>query len=84
MISSIMEFVSGGALSLVSLLLSLFPVVDVSSLPIAVPDWISDSLGLINYFVPIGTMITIITVWASAILAVNASRVLTRIIKSVK
>lgn len=84
MISGIISFIGGSALSVLGLLLALLPTIDVSSLPVAVPDWIVGALGMINYFVPISMMITIITVWAAAVLAINVVMLVTKLLKSVR
>lgn len=45
MITGLIEFVMGGALQLVLLLLALLPAVDLSALPLAMPQGVADVLG---------------------------------------
>lgn len=71
MLSTILSFIGGGALSLVGLLLGLLPTVNISSLPIAMPTEVTGVLGMLNVFIPFGDLITIITYWATLVLALN-------------
>lgn len=72
MISTILSFITGGAASLIGLLLALLPTVDIQSLPIAIPSEVSNLLGMMNVFIPFGDLIAIITWWAVFILIFNA------------
>lgn len=84
MVTSVISLLTGGVLSIVGLLLALFPTVSLSSLPIGAPQWVTDSLGLINYFISISDLLTIITVWALAVLAVNVAMIVSRMVSSIK
>lgn len=84
MITWIVDFVTGGALQLVLLLLSLLPAVDISSLPLAMPQGVAAALGALNWFVPVGDLITILTAWAGLVLAVNVAMVVQRVVFTVK
>lgn len=70
-ISAILTFLTGGAASLIGLLLSLLPTIDVQSLPIAMPSEVSGVLGMLNVFIPFADLVTIITWWALIILLFN-------------
>lgn len=84
MVSGLIDFVLGAGLQLVLLLLGLLPTIDVASLPIQPPDLVSDALGALNMFVPIGDMITILTVWVAAVLVLNAVLAISSLISSFK
>lgn len=84
MITGLIEFVMGGALQLVLLLLALLPAVDLSALPLAMPQGVADVLGALNWFVPVGDLITILTAWVGLVLAVNVAMVVQRVVSSVK
>ena len=84
MISAIVDTVFGSALSVVLLLLGLFPTIDVDSLPIQPPALVTDALGALNCFVPIGDLITILTVWIGLLLAINVALAVARIVSLVK
>lgn len=73
MISAIFDTVVGSALQLILLGLGLLPAIDVASLPIAVPDSVRDVLSALNWFVPIGDLIAILTAWIGLLLAVNVA-----------
>lgn len=83
MISAIITFLTGGAASIIGLLLSLLPTVDISSLPIAIPTEVSGVLGMVNVFVPFGDLIAIITWWALFILLFNAFIIVRSVIANV-
>lgn len=83
MLSAILSFIGGGAISLIGLLLALLPTVDVSTLPIAIPEGVSGVLGMANVFIPFADLITIITIWAGLILAVNVFYIVKSIFDSV-
>lgn len=82
MLGSLLDFVTGAGLQLVLLLLGLLPTVDVASLPIAPPAEVSSVLGMLNMFVPIGDLISILTVWIGVILAVNVALVIANLVNS--
>lgn len=80
MIAGILDFIFGSALRLVLLLIGLLPTVSLNDLPLRVPDPVRDALGALNWFVPIGDMITIVSWWIGLLLAVNAVILITRIL----
>ena len=84
MVTSLIEFLTGSGLSLVLLLLELFPTLDVSSLPLAVPVPVAGALGALNWFIPIGDLVAILTAWAGVMLAVNVALVVIQFVNSVK
>ncbi|MCI8469635.1 MAG: hypothetical protein HFJ75_09205 [Eggerthellaceae bacterium] len=84
MITQIIDFLTGAGLQLVLLLLGLLPTIDVASLPLAVPQPVADALGALNWLIPVGDLITILTVWVGAIIAVNVALVVMDFINSVK
>lgn len=84
MVSSLLDFVLGAGLQLVLLLLGLLPAIDIASLPIQPPQLVSDALGALNFFVPIGDMITILTVWVGLVLVLNVVLAISNLISSFK
>lgn len=84
MVSGLIDFVLGAGLQLVLLLLGLLPTIDIASLPIQPPNLVSDALGALNMFVPIGDMITILTVWVAAVLVLNVVLAISSLISSFK
>lgn len=75
MLSALVGTLLGAAFNLLFLALGLLPTIDVDSLPLAVPAPVADALGALNWFVPIGDLITILTVWIAAVLAVNVAMI---------
>lgn len=84
MITGLIDFIMGGALQFVLLLLGLLPSVDVASLPLSMPEGVSDALSALNWFVPIGDLLTILSVWIGLVLAVNVAMIVQRLISTVK
>lgn len=84
MVANAIGFLLQGGVNLLVLVLGLLPTVDVSSLPLAVPQEVSSVLGYLNWFIPIGDLITILTVWIGLVIAVNAVFFVMDIVKSVK
>lgn len=84
MITGLVDIVMGGGLQLVLLLLGLLPAVDLSSLPLAVPEGVAAALGTLNWFIPVADLITILSVWVGLVLAVNVAMVVQRVIATVK
>lgn len=84
MVSSLLDFVLGAGLQLVLLLLGLLPAIDIASLPIQPPQLVSDALGALNFFVPIGDMLTILTVWIGLVLVLNVVLAISGFISSFK
>lgn len=82
MVSSLLDFVLGAGLQLVLLLLGLLPSIDIASLPIQPPQFVSDALGALNFFVPIGDMLTILTVWIGLVLVLNVVLAISNLISS--
>lgn len=83
MISAILTFLTGGAASLIGLLLSLLPTIDIQSLPIAMPSEVSGVLGMLNVFIPFGDLVTIITWWALIILLFNVFTIVRSVVLKV-
>ena len=75
MITGLVDLIMGGGLQLALLLLGLLPSVDVASLPLAV-------LASLNWFVPIGDLLTILSVWIGLVLSVNVAMAVQRLIAS--
>lgn len=84
MVSSLLDFVLGAGLQLVLLLLGLLPAINIASLPIQPPQLVSDALGALNFFVPIGDMLTILTVWIGLVLVLNVVLAISNLISSFK
>lgn len=84
MIASILDFVTGGALQLVLLVLGLLPTVSLQDLPLQMPQSVTDAMGALNWFVPVGDMISIVSWWVGIILAVNAALLVVRILEMVR
>ena len=84
MISALLDTVLGSALNLLLLVIGLLPAVDVSALPIAVPESVQDVLSALNWFVPIGDLITILTVWIGLFVAVNVAMIVYEAVRTAK
>lgn len=83
-ISALLDTVLGSALNLLLLVIGLLPAVDVSALPIAVPESVRSVLSALNWFVPIGDLITILTVWIGLLVAVNVAMIVYEAVKAAK
>ena len=55
-----------------------------SPFQIDIPDYVTDIIGYVNYFIPIGSMMKILTAWTSAILVWYAASLLLRWIKAIE
>lgn len=84
MIASVLDFITGGALRLVLLLVGLLPTVSLDDLPLQMPEAVRDAMGALNWFVPVGDMITMLTWWIGLLLAVNAVLLVSRILDIVR
>ena len=84
MITGLIDLIMGAGLQLVLLLLGLFPSIDVASLPLGMPQAARDALSTLNWFVPIGDLVAILTVWSGLVLAVNVALIVQRLVTSVK
>ena len=82
MITGLVDLIMGGGLQLALLLLGLLPSVDVASLPLAVPQAVADVLASLDWFVPVGDLLTILSVWIGLVLAVNVAMAVQRLIAS--
>lgn len=82
MISAILGFITGGAASLIGLLLALLPTVDIQSLPIAMPSEVSNVLSMMNVFIPFGDLVSIITWWALLILLLNVFMIVRSVVSN--
>ena len=78
MISALLDTVLGSALNILLLVIGLLPAVDVSALPIAVPE------SALNWFVPIGDLITILTVWIGLLIAANVAMIIWSAVRAAK
>lgn len=84
MITGLVDLITGGALSLALLFLGLLPAVDFSALPLGMPPEVASLMGALNWFVPVGDLIDILTVWIGLVLAVNVAMAVRRVVESVK
>lgn len=84
MLSSLVDALLSGGMHILTLLLGLLPSVDVASLPLAVPASVSNALGNLNWFIPIGDLLSILTVWIGLLLAVNVAIFVMGVVNSVK
>lgn len=83
-ISALLDTVLGSALNLLLLVIGLLPAVDVSSLPIAAPESVRSVLSALNWFVPIGDLITILTVWIGLLIAANVAMIIWSAVRAAK
>lgn len=83
-ISALLDTVLGSALNLLLLVIGLLPAVDVSSLPIAVPESVRGVLSALNWFVPIGDLIAILTVWIGLLIAANVAMIIWSAVRAAK
>lgn len=81
MISAILGTLLGSAVQLVLLVLGLLPTIDVSALPVAVPESVRGVLSTLNWFIPFGDLVFIVTVWTAALLAVNVALAVAQVIR---
>lgn len=84
MIASVLDFITGGALRLVLLLIGLLPTVSLDDLPLQMPQAVRDAMGALNWFVPVGDMIAMLGWWIGLLLAVNAVLLVSRILDIVR
>lgn len=83
-ISALVDTVLGSALNILLLVIGLLPAVDVSALPIAVPESVQRVLSALNWFVPIGDLITILTVWIGLLIAANVAMIIWSAVRAAK
>lgn len=83
MISAIVGTLLGSAVQLVLLVLGLLPTIDVSALPVAVPDSARGVLSTLNWFVPFGDLVGILTVWIGLVLALNVALAVAQVVSIV-
>ena len=83
MVSSVLGTLIGGILALFMLVLGLLPTIDVSTLPIALPEPVSRSLSAINWFIPVDTLLTVLTVWIGLLIVLNAVLLIMHVVQSV-
>lgn len=55
-----------------------------SPFQITIPDYVHTIIGYVNYFVPIGQMITILTGWTACIIIYYVASLLLRWIKAIE
>lgn len=55
-----------------------------SPFQIDLPDYVTDIIGYVNYFIPVGSMVKILTAWTAAILVWYAASLLLRWIKAIE
>lgn len=84
MITGAIDLIIGNGIQFFVLLLGLLPTININDLPIQAPEAVQNVLGAVNWFVPIGDLITILTVWIFAILALNIAIIVIRLFNSVK
>ena len=83
MVASALSGLLGGLLSLFGLLLGLLPTIDVSALPVALPEPVSRTLSALNWFVPVDTLLGVMTVWIGLLLFFNAFLMVVHVVQSV-
>lgn len=83
-ISVLLDTVLGSALNLLLLVIGLLPAVDVSALPIAVPESVRGVLSALNWFVPIDDLTTILTVWIGLLIAANVAMIIWSAVRAAK
>lgn len=83
MVASALSGLLTGLLSLFGLLLGLLPTIDVSALPVAIPAPIAQSLAALNWFVPVGTLLSVLTLWIALLLAFNAFLLVAHVLQAV-
>lgn len=82
MLASALSTLVGSIVSLFLLALGLLPTIDVSALPIALPAPVSHALAALNWFVPIGTLVGIMTLWIGLLLAYNSFLMVSHVLQS--
>lgn len=80
MIAGILDFIAGGALRLLLLVIGLLPTVSLDDLPLKLPEAVRGALGVLNWFVPIGDLVSITAWWAGVLLVVNAALLVSRLL----
>lgn len=83
MVAGIVSSLLGGLLSLFILALGLLPTIDVSALPVALPEPVSRALSALNWFVPVDTLISVLTLWIALLLVLNAVLLIVHVVQSV-
>lgn len=82
MVASALSTLVGSIASLFLLALGLLPTIDVSALPIALPAPVSQALAALNWFVPVGTLVSIMMLWIGLLIAYNAFLMVSHIVQS--
>lgn len=72
MVTEFLEFCAGGIFTLINALLSLLPQFDVTQYISLESGLLSQSLGWLNWFVPVGNLIAITGAWLSCIVIYQA------------
>ena len=75
---------SAWVLSLIAVSAGVIDLLPDSPFNFDLPDYVQDILGYINYFVPIGSMIKILTAWTACIIVWYAASALMRWIKAIE
>lgn len=76
-INSAISWVTGMAAKVVDLLPD-------SPFNFDIPDYVSDIIGYVNYFVPIGSMVKILAAWTACIMTWYLASLLMRWIKAIE
>lgn len=73
MLANALQFIGDGFFSIIGILLSLLPTLNIASYASAFEGSIfSTVIGWVNWFIPVGEMLAVLTAWSVAILAYNA------------
>lgn len=84
MISALLDTVLGSALNLLLLVIGCSPPWTRPPSPSAVPDSVRGVLSALNWFVPIGDLITILTVWIGLLIAANVAMIIWSAVRAAK
>lgn len=85
MISAVASFLVGGLFDLITLLVGLLPKVEYPDVSGTLSSsGLGSVVGCLNWFIPVGQMLTVTTAWAAALLAYNAYRVFSGWLKAFK
>lgn len=82
MLASVLSTLVGSIASLFLLALGLLPTIDVSSLPILLPAPVTQALSALNWFIPFGTLVSVMTLWIGLLLAYNTFLMVFHIVQS--
>ena len=78
------DIINSGLSWLKSMIAAVIDLLPDSPFQIEIPDFVTDIIGYVNYFIPIGSMLKILTAWTAAILVWYVASLLLRWIKAIE